>query len=54
MLRDTGASTTYVHPDFVSKADYTGESTVAGFANGTEQNIPSALVDLIIKGKSYE
>ena len=54
MLRDTGASTTYVHPDFVSKADYTGESTVAGFANGTEQNVPSALVDLIIKGKPYE
>ena len=54
MLRDTGASTTYVHPDFVSKADYTGESTVAGFANGTEQNVPSALVDLIIEGKPYE
>ena len=30
MLRDTGAYKIYVRPDFVSKADYTGEVSIAG------------------------
>ena len=54
MLRDTGASKIYVHPDFVSKADYTGKVSIASLANSTKQEAPLALVHLNVDGETFE
>ena len=54
MLCDTGASKIYVHPDFVSKADYTGKVSIASLANSTKQEAPLALVHLNVDGKTFE
>ena len=54
MLCDTGASKIYVHPDFVSKADYTGKVSIASLANSTKQEAPLALVHLNVDGETFE
>ena len=54
MLRDTGASKIYLHPDFVSKADHTGEVSIASLANSTKQSAPLALVHLNDDGETFE
>ena len=54
MLRDTGASKIYVHPGFVSKADYTGKVSITSLANSTKQEAPLALAHLNVDGQTFD